>query len=112
MESVKAVQIKNVINNILPLETSRFAEYCPINCRRMLIDVGCCQHGAPGMSEQDHFLFRGSSVMRDHGVQVIAVRDALTGQFKLPPDPSEPIKPSDSLVLAGSDEVLAELSSN
>lgn len=47
-----------------------------------------------------------------HGIQVIAVRDALTGQFKLPPDPSEPIKPSDSLVLAGSDEVLAELSAN
>lgn len=44
------------------------------------------------------------------GIQVIAVRDALTGEFKLPPDPVEVIKPSDSLVLAGSDDVLARFS--
>lgn len=44
------------------------------------------------------------------GIQVIAVRDALTGEFKLPPDPAEVMKPSDSLVLAGSDETLARFS--
>jgi trk system potassium uptake protein len=44
------------------------------------------------------------------GIQVIAVRDALTGEFKLPPDPAQPMKPSDSLVLAGSDEILARFS--
>jgi trk system potassium uptake protein TrkA len=43
------------------------------------------------------------------GIQVIAVRDALTGEFKLPPDPGGVLKPSDSLVLAGSDEALAKL---
>jgi hypothetical protein len=42
---------------------------------------------------------------------VIAVRDALTGVFKLPPDPSVVLKPSDSLVLAGSDAALAKLAS-
>jgi K+/H+ antiporter YhaU regulatory subunit KhtT len=40
---------------------------------------------------------------------VIAVRDALTGEFMLPPDPTALLKPSDSLVLAGGDEVLAGL---
>jgi trk system potassium uptake protein TrkA len=44
------------------------------------------------------------------GIQVIAVRDALTGEFKLPPDPGSVLKPSDSLVLAGSDDALAKLS--
>jgi trk system potassium uptake protein TrkA len=43
------------------------------------------------------------------GIQVIAVRCALTGGFKLPPDPAELLKPSDSLVLAGSDAALAKL---
>jgi trk system potassium uptake protein len=45
------------------------------------------------------------------GIQVIAIRDALTGEFKLPPDPAGIVKPSDSLVLAGSDEALARLAS-
>lgn len=44
------------------------------------------------------------------GIQVIAVRDALTGEFKLPPDPNAVVKPSDALVLAGSDDALARLS--
>jgi trk system potassium uptake protein TrkA len=44
------------------------------------------------------------------GIQVIAVKDALTGEFRLPPDPNVAVKPSDSLVLAGSDETLARLS--
>lgn len=46
------------------------------------------------------------------GIQVIAIRDALTGEFKLPPDPTGIVKPSDSLVLAGSDEALARLASD
>lgn len=43
-------------------------------------------------------------------LQVVAVRDALTGRLALPPDPSTPLKPSDSLLVAGSDEVLEKLS--
>jgi trk system potassium uptake protein TrkA len=44
------------------------------------------------------------------GVQVIAVRDALSGELALPPEPATPLKPSDSLLLAGSDETLEGLS--
>lgn len=44
------------------------------------------------------------------GVQVIGVRDALSGELALPPEPGTPLKPSDSLLLAGSDETLEELS--
>ncbi len=43
------------------------------------------------------------------GIQVIAVRDALTAEFRLPPDPGAVLKPSDSLVLAGRDDALAKL---
>jgi trk system potassium uptake protein TrkA len=43
------------------------------------------------------------------GLQVVAVRDSLTGELGLPPDPSAPLKPSDSLLLAGRDEDLQKL---
>lgn len=44
------------------------------------------------------------------GLQVVAVRDALTGVLTLPPDPAAALKPSDSLLVAGSDDVLEKLS--
>lgn len=44
------------------------------------------------------------------GIQVVAVRDALTGELDLPPDPAERLKPSDSLLVAGRDEELQKLS--
>lgn len=43
-------------------------------------------------------------------LQVVAVRDALTGKLGLPPDPNARLKPSDSLLVAGSDKVLEKLS--
>ena len=43
------------------------------------------------------------------GVQIIAVRDALSGGLSLPPDPSLPLKPSDSLLVAGPDATLAQV---
>jgi len=44
------------------------------------------------------------------GLQVVAVRDALTGELSLPPDPAARLKPSDSLLVAGRDEELEKLS--
>lgn len=44
------------------------------------------------------------------GLQVVAVRDALTGELTLPPDPGALLKPSDSLLVAGRDEGLEKLS--
>lgn len=43
-------------------------------------------------------------------VQVVAVRDTLTSELTLPPDPAARLKPSDSLLVAGHDEVLGQLS--
>jgi trk system potassium uptake protein TrkA len=43
------------------------------------------------------------------GVQVIAVRDALTESLAVPPDPDAVLKDSDALVVVGSDEVLVTL---
>lgn len=44
-----------------------------------------------------------------HGVQIIAVRDALTSEMALPPDPKSRLKDSDSILVAGRDEALAKL---
>ena len=44
-------------------------------------------------------------------LQVVAVRDALTEELSLPPDPAAPLKPSDSLLVAGRDDVLETLNS-
>ena len=46
---------------------------------------------------------------RELGVQVIAVRDALTDSARVPPDPDAALKDSDSLVVAGSDAALEKL---
>jgi trk system potassium uptake protein TrkA len=45
------------------------------------------------------------------GLQVVGVRDALTGELTLPPDPAAKLKTSDSLLIAGRDDVLEELGS-
>ena len=74
---------------------------------------------APGFSVQEMAIpddWVGKSILAIDprarlGIQVIAVRDALTGAFELPPDPGAVLKPSDSLVLAGSDDALAKLAS-
>jgi trk system potassium uptake protein TrkA len=42
-------------------------------------------------------------------IQVVAVRDALTQELSLPPDPTAALKPSDSLLVAGRDDVLEKL---
>jgi len=44
------------------------------------------------------------------GLQVVAVRDALTGELALPPDPAAKLKSSDSLLVAGRDDDLEKLS--
>lgn len=44
-------------------------------------------------------------------LQIVAVRDALTGELVLPPVPGAKLKPSDSLLVAGRDDVLERLSS-
>jgi trk system potassium uptake protein TrkA len=40
------------------------------------------------------------------GLQVVAVRDALTSTLAIPPDPNAKLKDSDSVLVAGSDETL------
>jgi trk system potassium uptake protein TrkA len=46
---------------------------------------------------------------RELGIQVVALRDSLTGQLTLPPDPLAKLKDSDSILLAGADDRLARL---
>lgn len=43
-------------------------------------------------------------------LQVVAVRDILTGRLVVPPDPTAKLKPSDSLLVAGNDKELRKLS--
>ena len=44
-----------------------------------------------------------------HGVHIVAVRDVLQDQFLIPPDPDRPLKPSDTILLAGPDDALAKI---
>lgn len=46
---------------------------------------------------------------RQQGIQVVAVRCALSDRVTVPPDPEAPLKDSDAAVVAGADEVLARL---
>jgi trk system potassium uptake protein TrkA len=45
---------------------------------------------------------------RRHGVSVVAVHDILLDRIRSVPDPDEPLKDSDALFVAGSDEALAK----
>lgn len=73
---------------------------------------------APGWSMQEIAVpepWSGRSLLeleprKELGVQVIGIRDALSGELGIPPDPSQKLKISDSLLLAGPDEMLEKLS--
>lgn len=49
------------------------------------------------------------SPRESHGLQVVAVRDSLRGELHLPPDPTQILKDSDSLLVAGADEKIGKL---
>jgi trk system potassium uptake protein TrkA len=51
------------------------------------------------------------SPRESHGLQVVAVRDSLKNELHLPPDPTQALKPSDSLLVAGADEKIGKLTS-
>jgi trk system potassium uptake protein TrkA len=73
---------------------------------------------APGFSMQEMAVpesWVGRSLLElrprgELGIQVIGIRDALSGELAIPPPPDAKLKPSDSLLLAGSDETLETLS--
>lgn len=46
-----------------------------------------------------------------HGLQIVAIRDSLTGALSLPPDPAQILTPSHSLLIAGQDEKLERITS-
>lgn len=52
---------------------------------------------------------RELALPRNHGIQVVALHDMLTGTMNVVPDPDAPLKDSDVAVVAGSDEKIAEL---
>jgi trk system potassium uptake protein TrkA len=72
---------------------------------------------APGLSAQEMAVpdawsgrsLRSLELPRRHGVSVLAVHDALTGELRTIPDPDALLKESDSLLLAGPDEDLEKL---
>lgn len=52
------------------------------------------------------------SPRESHGLQVVGVRDTLADELHLPPDPSQTLKTSDSLLVAGPDEKIGKLTSD
>jgi len=54
---------------------------------------------------------RGLDLRRRFQVSVVAVHDVLTDRMHIPPDPDVPLKVSDTLVVAGTNEALHRLAS-
>lgn len=52
---------------------------------------------------------RDLNLRREHGIQVVALFDVLSGAWTVAPDPDEPLKDSDVAVVAGNDRTLAKL---
>ena len=48
---------------------------------------------------------------RTHEIQIVGVRDSLTGTLRVPPRPTDTLKPSDSMLLAGADDALEQIRS-
>ena len=46
---------------------------------------------------------RDLGLRQSHGVSVVAVHDVLRDAMRVPPDPDAPLRPSDALLVAGSD---------
>ncbi|MDP2471965.1 MAG: TrkA family potassium uptake protein [Candidatus Palauibacterales bacterium] len=46
---------------------------------------------------------------QEHGIQVVALIDVLTGEVAMVPDPSRPLRESDVAVVLGSDDVVAAM---
>jgi trk system potassium uptake protein TrkA len=71
----------------------------------------CAGHSIQEMAVPEAWVGRTlrNLAARELGVQVIAVRDALTDSAAVPPDPDAVLKDSDSLVVAGSDAALEKL---
>jgi len=52
---------------------------------------------------------RELALPRERGVQLVALYDVLTDRWQVAPDPDAPLKESDVAILAGSDDVLSQL---
>ncbi len=52
---------------------------------------------------------RDLSLRREHGIQVVALFDVLSGAWTVAPDPDKPLKDSDVAVVAGNDQTLGRL---
>jgi trk system potassium uptake protein TrkA len=48
-------------------------------------------------------------VRSEFGVSVVGIHDTRTDEMHTPPDPDEPLKRTDTLLLAGPDEALSGL---
>lgn len=64
------------------------------------------------MAIPDHWIgrsLRDLALPREHGVQVVALYDVLTDEWKVAPDPDAPLKDSDVAIVAGDDATLKKL---
>jgi trk system potassium uptake protein TrkA len=82
--------------------------------QRVLLDYQplCEDHSIQEMAAPPSWVgksLRTVAAREKEAVQVIAVRDALTGGMAIPPDPDALLKDSDSLVVAGADADLERL---
>ena len=86
---------------------SRISEKGVLNYVRMGRNLSVQELVVPKMW-QDHTL-RELQVRSEFGVSVVGIHDTRTDKMHTPPDPDEPLKRTDTLLLAGPDEALSGL---
>lgn len=83
---------------------SRLSDHAVINYVRMFSDLSIQEMVVPerwrGRSLRD------LALRADHGLSVVAVHDVMSDEVTVPPDPDAPLKESDTLLLAGTNDSL------
>lgn len=86
---------------------SRLSEQSVLNYVHMSGDLGIQEMVV--LQQWEGETLRDLELRSQHSVSVIAVHDVLTDNMIIPPDPDEPLKDTDTLLLAGRDEALEQI---
>lgn len=112
-EAARALEAFGVRETIFPEREVAYRLAQRIASKTVLDYVPLAQgHSLQELAIPDEWLgktLRELNLPRRHGIQVVAVMDVLSGEFRVVPDPDEPLKDSDVAVVAGKDEKIASI---
>jgi trk system potassium uptake protein TrkA len=112
-EAARALETFGVTETIFPERevAYRLAHRLPSKTVLEYIPLGQ-RHSIQELAIPDDWLghsLRELALPREHGIQVVALYDVLTGDLDVVPDPDQPLKESDVAIVVGSDERISNL---